>query len=285
MKRKTIWLLLGVLLAALLIFGCYLFLIQRSEDLDAPLISLNADEISVSVEAPRSELLQGVTAWDAHDGDVTASVLVESVYGMTKDHRATVTYAAFDQAGNVSKAERTVYYTDYESPRFTLSRPLAYPLGSTFDIMSDVGAQDILEGNIQRRIKATMLTSGTSVSEQGTHSVQFRVTNILGDTAQLVLPVEVYPSDAYNAQLTLTEYLVYVPQGADFDRMSYLSQFSYLDEELSLRYEIPENLKLRVSGLVNTRIPGVYAVTYTASCTLEEQTYTGYTKLLVVVEE
>lgn len=285
MVKKTVWMLLCVMTVSISILLGYVVIDASRTDTEAPAIIMDTPEIELSIHDPESELLRGVSALDNVDGDVTNSVLVESLYGITEDGRATVTYAAFDSAGNVTKAERQVVYSDYQSPRFTLDRALVYELSSIMDVMGAVGAEDILDGDLQQSIKATMLTSGTSVTEEGTHDVQFRVTNSLGDTVHLVLPVEVYPIGTYDAELTLTDYLIYLPSGATFDPEDYLLGFETQIEEIDLQTARPEALQIKVNNTVDMQTPGVYAVTFTASYTdSRTDLHTGYTKLMVVVE-
>ena len=95
----------------------------------------------MSVYKPEA-LLEGVTATDDRDGDVTSSIVVESVGSIMDDATVTVTYAAFDSSGNVAKAQRTVRYTDYKSPRFTLKESLDFTYGTNFDVVDVVGALD-----------------------------------------------------------------------------------------------------------------------------------------------
>lgn len=285
MKKKTIWLLLILLAVSVMLLFGYIALDRLHSDYEAPMITMDAAEITLSVQDPQAALLQGVTAWDVHDGNVTASLVVESVYGITADKRATVTYAAFDAAGNVTKAQRQVFYADYVSPRLTLSGPLVFEYGSVFDVLSFVSAEDVFDGDLQRRVKATMITSGTSVTEEGNHEVLFRVTNSLGDTTQLVLPVEVYPTDSYRGELTLTDYMIYLPKGAEFDRDAYPLAFQARNESFDLRSGTPDGLRIHVAGKVDPQTPGLYTLTYTATYNLDGQAYTGYTRLFVVVEE
>lgn len=249
------------------------------------MITMESDSISLSVHDPESALLQGMTAWDDRDGDVTGSMIVESVYGVTPEGFVTVTYAAFDRAGNVTKIQRTVKFTDYQSPRFTLSQALVFEYGTPFDVLDIVGAEDVLEGDILRRVKATMLSSGVSVTEEGTHDVQFRVTNSLGDNVQLVLPVEVYPPDRYDAQLTLREYILYVPVDGELDINDYLLEFTAQGVTLDLRQEWPEDIRIRIGGSVDFHTPGVYPISYTVIREMDGHSYMAYSKLLVVVEE
>lgn len=287
-NRKWPYLLLIALCLA--VFGAYLAVTQLRADTAAPKITVDAQPLQVSVQDDKSALLQGVTARDSKDGDVTASLLVENVRLLDKDGTISVTYAAFDKAGNVAKAERQVQYTDYESPKFYLNGPLVFAQGTNFDLLSIIGAKDMVDGDIQHRIRATSLDE-SSVSSLGNHKIQFRVTNSLGDTVEQVFPVMVYAAGTYDAELTLSQYLVYVPLGSTFRAESYLEDFTLNQETTSLHNGLPENYSLRTSGKVNTSNPGVYSVAYTVTYTPEYEEdvktvrkYTGYTKLIVVVE-
>ena len=128
-----------------------------------------------------SALLQGVSARDNIDGDVTASLVVENVRLVNSRGTAAVTYAAFDSAGNVAKARREVRYNNYKSPHFTLNAPLLYPYEKDFDVFQAIGAKDDLDGDISHHVRA-MLTEDNPVSNMGTHMVQFQVSNSMGDT-------------------------------------------------------------------------------------------------------
>ena len=113
MRKKRIWALLIVTFACCIGFAAYLVYTRQISDNTPPEISFLSDVLEVSVEASEDDLLVGVTAKDSKDGNVTNSVLVEGISGLSSDQLATITYAAFDQAGNVAKAQRTVQYTDY----------------------------------------------------------------------------------------------------------------------------------------------------------------------------
>lgn len=259
-------------------------------DSQPPKINMDTQLLTVSVQDPKSALTQGVTATDDVDGDVTASLLVESISLLSSDGTVSVGYAAFDHAGNVAKAHREVRYSDYNSPRFTLNKPLIYTYGQSFDILSNIGAVDVIDGDIQHRIRATA-TEGASISTIGTHMVQFRVSNSLGDTVTLQFPVEVYTADTYNASLSLTDYLIYLPEGSSFDAEDYLDTFTVAGEKYSLESGLPRNFSLKTSGQVSTQTPGTYVVEYRVTYTDRNEAspdlnkeYTGYSKLIVVVE-
>ena len=206
------------------------------------------------------------------------------------DGSISVSYAAFDSAGNVAKAKREGRYTDYERPRFTLNAPLVYTVDHSFDVLSNVGAVDAIDGDIQHRVRAT--TKGTSsIMALGSHMVQFQVTNSLGDTVSETFPVEVISSGIYNAALELTDYLVYLPKDAQFYPAQYLKSFTWLGEQDSLAGGLPTDYSMRTRGTVQTGYPGVYTVEYRVTFTDRDEKnpdfdrkYTGYSKLIVVVE-
>lgn len=284
MKRVNI-LLTIVLAAAIGLFAAYLFWIHNNLDTTGPVITVDEELLEISVEDPEEALMQGVTAVDDRDGDVTDGMLVESVYGINGDNLATVTYAAFDKAGNVSKVQRQVRYVDYESPRFELYDTLCFPGGSGFDLLDYVGAVDVLEGDIRRRVRATLVSDTKSISEIGTHQVRFQVTNSLGDTVEVVLPVEVYDPDWYSAEVVLNEYLIYLDKGDSFDAEDYLQTFVVRGEDIDVSRRVPEDVYCSITGQVNTGVPGVYVVSYTLSKNENLVTFTGQSKLIVIVQE
>ena len=281
MKNRN-WIYLLLILVCIGAFFGYRMVNRMSADTVAPEISVDTQLLEVSVQDERSALLQGVTAKDKRSGDVTASLVVESIRLLSSDGAATAVYAAFDEAGNVAKADREFRFTDYVSPRFSLSGPLSFSANSNFDIMGLISVMDAVDGDISHRIRATVLDE-SSLGMVGNHQVQFRVTNSLGETTELVLPVDVYSSE-YQAKLELTDYLVYLKTGASFNPNAYLDTFTLNREETSLTRGVPEGLTLRTTGEVDTRTPGVYAVAYRITYERNNLTYTGYSKLIVVVE-
>ncbi len=135
----------------------YRTMVRARTDSAAPEILMEEQMLEISALEPRSALLRGITARDDRDGDVTASLVVESVRLIRGDGTATVSYAAFDAAGNVAKAQREVRFTDYESPKFSLDQPLLFSQTRSYDVMSLISAQDMLDGDISHRIRATAL--------------------------------------------------------------------------------------------------------------------------------
>lgn len=277
--RKKRWSLLLALAMCCAAFAGYVYM-SWQEDRSAPEISFQSEELQVSVAADRAALLEGVTAWDERDGDVTAGIVVEGISNISADQRATVTYAAFDLSGNVAKAQRTLRYVDYESPRFTLSQPLVFSGGRSVDVLKYVGAHDAIDGELDEKIKATLVGGEGSIADVGIHEVEFRVTNSMGETVYLTIPVEIYQTGAYNATLELSESLVYVQKDSSFSAESYLRRMKAGSQDLSLT--VPrDDVSVQIDSDVNTRTPGTYSVGYT----VKSGAFVGHTRLVVVVEE
>lgn len=283
-KRRIVFQCLS-LVAAILAFGAYWTYARSLSDPVGPEITIDDGILELSVQDPSSAFLQGVTAYDEHDGDVTSLVVVESIYGITDDHLTTVTYAAFDHAGNVAKAQRNVRFTDYEPPKFTLDCSPVLSSDSTSDMMDLIGATDVLDGNVGRHIHATIVSNTGTLRDEGIHQIQLQVTNSLGDTAQIEIPVEIYAPGKYNAALSLSQYILYLPQGAAFEAEDYLSSFTYLNTAVDLSGGMPENFTLKINDPVHVHEPGVYTVSYTVSYTISQSLYTGYSKMIVIIEK
>lgn len=282
MKKKN-WISILLILVCLALLLGYRGAMRLGTDNTAPEITIEEQSLALSALEPRSALLQGVTARDKADGDVTDSLVVESVRLLRSDGTVTVTYAAFDKAGNVAKTQREVLFTDYESPRFSLERPLMFAQTMSYDILSLVYAEDMLDGNISHRIRATVLEEIPD-GYTGVHDVQLRVTNTLGETVELVLPVEIYTPSLFEGSLTLTDYLIYLEQGDSFKAERYLDTYSVGRDEIYLGNGVPQDMKLTITGKVETGVPGVYVVDYRVDHELRDQTYSAYSKLIVVVE-
>lgn len=236
-------------------------------------------------------MLSGVTATDEVDGDVTDSIVIEK-FVMTDSEQgvAEVSFAAFDSSGNVAKFQRQIQYTDYHAPRFRLNAPLIFAQNSNVDVLRRITAEDVFDGDITSRIRATSL-SENPFTVAGIHEVEFRITNSRGDKSVLVLPVEIRNYTVSYADVKLSEYLVYLQSGDSFNPRDYLVSFTLNQDTTDLSRTMPSGYKLETSGTVNTGVPGVYPISYTVTYTVPaagsnaaDRVYTGYSQLIVVVE-
>ena len=313
-KFRRLWMICVAL--AVLIFIAYKGMQMMKTDSSGPVISGGGDKIEVSIHDGEDVLLQGITASDKKDGDVTDSLLVESISNFYDDHTRTVTYAAFDSDNHISKVEREISYSDYTKPRFALSGSLRFRAGETVNIDTIVKATDCLDGDLSSKIKIHM---DTTINNRmtGFYQVVYEVSNSAGDNVKLPIDVEIYEPYNNEVELTLDRYLVYY-EGKNIDYKAFLKsirkgnlEYAFegvklldvqtpveepeVSEEIvegedaeptevqSTFTEIPKS-RVRVDARVDTSKPGVYPVYY--YYTADHGNYTSEAKevLYVVVE-
>lgn len=289
-----------IFLIAAATFGVYKNQEKVRIDRRGPEITMDKEKIKVSCSAGQEELLEGVEAVDDKDGDVSDSLLVESISNFVKAGRREITIAAFDSSNNVTKATRTVVYKNYHSPRFALVEPLRFPL-KTQDILGTLSVQDVLDGDLTGNIKISSEYSVTE-DEVGIYPMVFSVSNSAGDVVQLPVNIEIYdPSkDSRNPQFELSEYLVYTKPGEalnpwDYVQMLTVNGIEYERGEDGILYDPkPKQKQKRVSiapeevvieDNVDYNTPGTYEIIYRFTDPDDEDEKEGHIRLIVVVSK
>lgn len=268
MKKLRIFGVLLLLVAAA-VFAAYRIYEKGIEDHEPPVITCGTDAISVSVSDGEEKLLEGVSASDSREGDVTDRVVVQDISEMQEDGTRQITYAVSDSRGNVGYASRTLQYTDYSRPVFSLSGPLLFPLGEQFNICEGLTASSSLDGDLTDKIKYT-LDQTISLSVEGTYSVEYRVTDSAGNTSYLQTQLEVYDPRDYQLDVELTQYLVYARVG------EYLDVNAYYAGTYSL-----EEIRLDVRSDLDTSQPGSYYADYFVT----DGVRSGRSRLVIVVAQ
>ena len=92
------------------ILGAVFFWMSEKDDTTPPVITFPDETIEYEEGGDTEELLKGVTAIDAEDGDVSDTLMVKSVIPMKDETTATVLYCAKDKKNNVASASREVNY-------------------------------------------------------------------------------------------------------------------------------------------------------------------------------
>ena len=102
MKAKGI--ITGIFIADIALLAVSAVLYSR-QDRVVPAISFSANDIVYEEGMDESLLMEGVSASDDRDGDVSESLLIEKI-STTSQGDVIVTYAAMDSSNNVAKASR-----------------------------------------------------------------------------------------------------------------------------------------------------------------------------------
>ena len=253
---KKLQILVIVLAVAVVAANIVLFFRQSGKDNVPPEITVHQDQIELSIRAEADEFCQGLTAEDSRDGDLTGQIQVEHISQLIGEDTAKVTYVVFDAAGNAGTASRTVRFTDCIGPRFRLSAPLNFNLGAMVTLKDRLTAEDGMDGDVTAQIRV----SGSSLRNdtEGVYRIDAQVTNSLGQTEIVSLPVSISGRNRNAPQITLTEYLVYIRVGDEFEPKDYLESV----EDPAAEREAKKSAVKIASG-VDPETPGTYDVTYT----------------------
>lgn len=228
------------------------------EDVKPPAFRLSEDLIEVSVEDPKEVLLEGVSAYDNVDGDLTGKIRIKEISQFTEGTDANVTYIVFDRSSNYATATRTVRYTDYIPPRFELTKPMSCFQGETINYLERIRVIDVIDGNISGKLKLVETTTSSSIP--GTYSATVSVTNSMGDTAELPLTVQVLDKSVSRPTITLKRNLVYVKQGSKPLYRDFVGSVSDPMDNSGIR--IPPTYAIMNTAGVDTSTPGVYEAYY-----------------------
>ena len=255
------------------VFAVFMFTSIRdyiTSDYEAPVISADSDVLYLSVDADKDDdLLDGLTAQDNLDGDVTDTLVVAVKSKFIAKATRNVSYAAFDKSNNVGTYVRKLVYTDYHAPRFVISEPVRFVAGnSNYDYLKHISAEDCLDGNLGSQIKITFGNTETASVESSTQEVLLQVTNSAGDTSTLALTVLFEDYESYSkASPSLTDYVIYIKPGEKPNYRAYLDgvwSAGSTRKASSFGFDLDEDVSINDSG-VNYNTPGVYTVKYQLS--------------------
>lgn len=265
--KHVLIIVLAVLTVCYIATSVYLGSSERKEP---PVISCPTEVLEVSASDDESVLLAGITASDPQDGDLTDQVIVGGISKLISKDTAKVTFMVFDSDDNMGMCVRYIRYTDYHRPQFAITKPLAYSSTKEVSLLDRLAATDVVDDDISSRIRVSTLAS-TDNSEVFDISIQ--VTNSMGDTAWLQLPVLVQETNPLRPVIELKEYLIYQEIGSEFHAEDYLSS-------LTVAQTAEDVSKVSISSNVDTSKEGTYRVMYTYSANGS----TGVAILTVVVQ-
>lgn len=253
---------------------CWTLYTLQQQDTVAPKIADAVGDLHLSVSDDADKLMQGLTATDDRDGDLTDRILVERVSRFSEPGVCQVSYVVFDSNHNFCRYQRKVVYEDYVSPRLQLEEPLLFRLGETISLTDRIRLNDCLEGDISHALK--LETSNIADDAAGVYEIEIRASNSYGDEVYAKIPVNigVYASDGPKIQLK--QYLVYVKIGEEFSPSSYVESITDRNgTEISVD-------QVKIFSQVDLTKPGGGQVCFEVT---DGRGVTGITYLTVVVEE
>ena len=283
-----------ILIFFIAVLGIFVVTRVREEltaDSSAPVITADTDAITVSVTATDEDLLAGMTASDNLDGDVTDTLMVVSKSKFISKGTLRVHYAAFDNNNNVGVYTRDVTYSDYHSPRYSISQPLCFLNGnSNDDYLQYITADDCLDGNITPQIRITYGETEAVDDSVSVQSANLMVTNSAGDNAVLSIRIIHEDYSAYNVQApALTNYVLYTTVGNRLNLRENVEGVWATGRVTLFRdskFNINTDVTIDDSGVYYS-VPGIYTVYYQLSQLDRSgvRVQLGTAELIVIVEE
>lgn len=246
-----------------------------SVDKTYPTITVESGTLKVKAQKGISDekLLEGVTAYDMKDGDISDKVIIESISKFTEKGVCNITYAVCDSDKHVTTATRRIKYTGYKSPQFFMNESLCFPVNKFVNITGIIGAKDDIDGDITKNVIITSENFESGIA--GTFTLNAKVTNSKGDTTTLEFPLIVEERSASAPVIELSKYMIYVRDGKKPDFQKYVKGVTDSTGE-----EI--NIPVTIQTEFDPKEEGVYLVHYYATDNMERQ---GHTVLTVVVEK
>ena len=172
-----------------------------------------------------ASLLEGVTATDDKDGDVTSSLVIENIFPNDDRTSASVVYAAKDSHNNVTKVTRRVNYKASEGDA---------------SASEDTAEED--NGDADKAAPAA-----EEPKQEDTEGVK--------NETDAQMEIDALPAET--PKLYLNTYEVTVEAGSELDKISYIKEITDdADSQETLFGEI------QIDGDVDTATAGDYTLTY-----------------------
>ena len=218
-------------LVAMLLLACAALLagnvvIYIGKDRNGPDITVPQEELTYVAGSDTSALLNGVTAVDDRDGDVTSTVTVESIIPNEDQTGASVIYVAKDSKNNVTKATRLISY-----------------------------AADAGQAAAQEAEAATQQADQEAAAADQTAASGADAQTADDGAAQNEAAIAALPAES--PRFYLTQYSVEVERGAELNRLGYVQDIT---DDKDSRDELYQGIQ--ISGEVDTNTPGEYMLEY-----------------------
>lgn len=215
--RAIRWILSALLAVTAVLYTATGVMEHFSRTDQGPVIECGGELLEVSVRASAEELLAGVTARDAQDGDLTHRIILGGVSKLIGTDLAEVTCLVFDSDDNMATLTRQIRYTDYRRPTFQLTEPLVFASTKEAKLLSRIRVTDSVDGDLSDKTQVSTLWT-TGIDQ--VYSATVTVTNSMGDFADVTVPVVIRST---TSSIKLRQQIIYVNAGDSFDPMDYVA--------------------------------------------------------------
>ena len=176
-----------VFLLSLSLFGATELVGLIGMDRTMPKISSDREVLEIPCEYTEEQLLEGLTASDGTDGDLTSQIIPGSFSRFIDEGVCNISYVVFDSSDHPASLTRQVRFTDYHPPSFTLTEPLVFAEqeGNYAEAMERLSASDQLDGNLEDWITQTDTDVNYQRAGSYTMTVEVELKEFTDDYARL----------------------------------------------------------------------------------------------------
>lgn len=218
-----------------------------SRDTEAPEITLPEADITYEAGTDQSILLQGVTAYDEEDGDLSDRVRIYDIAVLEDGVRAQVVYAVYDESYNLGKASCIINY-----------------------VAADKGKDVVLDATEETIEEVT-----EEVTEEATEATEEEIEEDIEEDTD-----EEAEEDSPSPVIRLTNSEVRIEEGGRFNSLSYVE--SATDDEDSREYLFRN---IHIDGSYDVDTAGEYTLTYYCMDSDGNESNKAKLKLIVQSEE
>ena len=230
-----------VILGCLVLGGIFLYL-KIDADTTPPEIHVDNENLEYQAGMDEEQLLEGVTAEDNRDGNVSSSLEVESIYISEEKETATVVYVAKDSSNNVAKLRHAVKCKEgslQESDENTEPEETQEETSQGENTTDETVVDETVQGDSTEK-QETEASSDQKAQE-----------------AKKLQEEKIQSLDAGAPRIYLKEYYVEMKVGDTFEQLSYVSDIQDDKDQSGDLYK-----RIQIQGEVNTAAEGTYTLTY-----------------------
>lgn len=243
--------------------GAGFFAINYMADREGPEITFGDANIVYKDNMNKEKLLKDVQAIDKKDGDVSDSLVVDSVYTDEEAGVATVVYVARDTHNNVSKIQRKIEY--HASSK-------AHGEDSDEDEDKKEEKEDAAESEDDSDVQ------DKPEQEENTPDKEEEVSKELTDEEKFEKENEekIAALPAGAPKVYLTQYAVKIKPGEAFDPLSYVKEIADDADEAFALWRV-----IQIQGDYDVNTPGNYELNYYVVDSSQNQSNVAVLRLVV----
>lgn len=268
MKHKRYFIAMGLILVGYLSFLFVEKTVHGGNE--PPVIEVPEGVLELSVMDDEEALKQDVKAKDPEDGDLTGDIFVENISEFNENQERTVTFTVIDHKNAVTRAYRTITYTDYQEPELFIQSPLVMEYGENMDkTIGCMGATSVVDQDISNRIVIDFYSN-----DEESPTVTFSVKDSCGTRVTQTCKLT-WLNNFPTIQIKLSQYQLAVEQGTEIDPYAYIEEVS----ENDIPSDDFSDIEIRTD--YDPEVPGTYEFIYEKN---KVNGNFGFTKLVVIVE-